>query len=279
MNNIKYLVYTTDLENTSFVQAGKTAGANCISVLDARSAAYFATGICAQNKEKVVVCVNGSNASRSVFSGMTEAFYRKLPVALITFGKSLDYTKELNDVVMGHYSASSISEVDQMLNKEFPMHIELLNEYQEHEKVECNYLQQILRSVLDEKSYLYISQGIKDAMCQYRGKVVHGGMPDCYEGALANVLGASLAGRRERYIGLVSENEFLHDINTLGNININDSIFYIIVGIKKNKTIIGYAESLQFKVSEIKYDKLRFEDIERLNSNRKKSLLMVYKGE
>ena len=97
MDRVTTLIYTEDLENISFVQECKSKGISCISVVDARSAVYVATGISAQNQNKIAVCVDAGNASRSAFSGMTEAFYRQLPVALITVGKKLDYTRELND--------------------------------------------------------------------------------------------------------------------------------------------------------------------------------------
>ena len=230
MSDLITVVYTIDLESTPFILECKKNGKNCISAVDARSAVYMATGICAQNQCKVAVCVDAGNASRSAFSGMTEAFYRKLPVALITIGRKLDYTKELNDVVVGHYTVQNYTDAFDLMNKEFPMHIELTAEVSKLRKIECNKLQQILSSALGENEYLYIAQGVKKADCNYVGKVVYGGMPGCYEGALANVLGASLAKRHKKYIGLVSEDELIHDLNTLGNININDLVSFIIVG-------------------------------------------------
>ena len=279
MNDLITLIYTSDLEKIPFIQECKDRGINGITVVDARSAVYIATGICAQNQNKVAVCVDGGNASRSAFSGMTEAFYRKLPVALITIGKKLDYTKELNDVVTGHYTASNYIDVQQLMTREFPMHIELITECQKQEKVECDYLQQILSSVLDESMYLYVSQSIKKTAVQYKGKVVYGGMPDCYEGALANVLGASLAKKHKRYIGLVSEKECIHDINTLGNININNLICYIVVGNKKNKLIADCAAAMKFEVNDVKSDRLTLEDIKKISLSENKALLMVYREE
>ena len=277
MDSMITLIYTTDLENTSFVQECKDKGIRCIPIVDARSAVYVATGICAQNQSKVAVCVDGGNTSRSTFSGMTEAYYRKLPVALITIGKKLNYTRKLNDVVVEHYTASNYVEVQQLLDKEFPMHIELLTEYQTHKKIECDHLQKILNSVLDESTYLYVSQGIKKVALPHKGKVVYGGMPDCYEGAMANVLGASLVGKHKKYVGLISEDECIHDINTLGNINMNDLVFYIVIASGKNKMILDCVNAMKFEVCEIKSDYLKSDDIKRMISSKKKGFLLVYK--
>lgn len=277
MSDLITVVYTIDLESTPFILECKKNGKNCISAVDARSAVYMATGICAQNQCKVAVCVDAGNASRSAFSGMTEAFYRKLPVALITIGRKLDYTKELNDVVVGHYTVQNYTDAFDLMNKEFPMHIELTAEVSKLRKIECNKLQQILSSALGENEYLYIAQGVKKADCNYVGKVVYGGMPGCYEGALANVLGASLAKRHKKYIGLVSEDELIHDLNTLGNININDLVSFIIVGNKKNDLLMDCATALQFEVSYAKESQISDSEIRSACLNSKKTLLMVYK--
>lgn len=279
MRDLMTVVYTIDLESAPFILECKKNGKNCISAVDARSAVYMATGICAQNYCKVAVCVDAGNASRSAFSGMTEAFYRKLPVALITIGKKLDYTIELNDVVAGHYTAQNYTDVFDLMDKEFPMHIELIMEASKIKKIECDKLQQILSSAFGENEYLYISQGVKKADCNYSGKVVYGGMPGCYEGALANVLGASLAKRHKKYIGLVSEEELLHDLNTLGNININDLLSFIIVGNKKNNLLMDCAAALQFEVIYAKESQISDSEIRSACLNSKKTLLMIYKEE
>lgn len=279
VNDIMTLVYTTDLENASFIIESKKKIKDCISVVDARSAVYVATGICAQNHCKAAVCVDAGNASRSAFSGMTEAFYRKLPVALITVGKKLDYTKELNDVVAGHYTAKNYADVMALMDKELPIHVELIAEESRQKKIECDKLQQDLSSVLDESTYLYISQGIHKADCSYSGKVVYGGMPDCYEGALANVLGASLAKKHKKYVGLISEDEFVHDLNTLGNININDLVSFVVVGNKKRKMIEDCAAALQFEVIVAKESQIGDAELRSVCKGSQKTLLMIYREE
>lgn len=279
MGDLIKVVYTSDLKEMPFIQACKNKKISCISVEDARSAVYFATGICAQNKCRVIVCIDAGNASRSAFSGMTEAFYRNLPVVLITIGKNLNYIKGLNDVVKSHYVVSDYTEIKQLLTKRYPMHIELITEYQKQEKIKCDYLQQILSLVIDESTYLYISQEIEKTTVNYIGKVIYGGLPNCYEGAFANVLGASLAKKHNKYIGLVSEREAIHDINTLGNINNNNLLLYIIVTKRKNKLIVDFAVDMKFDVYSIKSNMLTPEYIEKMVSSHKRTILMIYEEE
>lgn len=55
------------------------------SSVDERSAAYIACGMAAESGEPVAVTCTGATASRNYMPGMTEAFYRKLPVLAITY--------------------------------------------------------------------------------------------------------------------------------------------------------------------------------------------------
>lgn len=54
------------------------------SSVDERSAAYMACGLAAESGEPVVISCTGATASRNYLSGLTEAYYRKLPVLAIT---------------------------------------------------------------------------------------------------------------------------------------------------------------------------------------------------
>lgn len=204
MKKIEYLIYTKEVEPSMVVQQFKKDNIKCILALDVRSAVYYATGISAQCGEIVAVCVDGSNASRSAFSGMTEAFYRQLPVILITLGNSLDYTMELKDVVLGHYLVKDAKEILNFANYKLPAHIELGEEIIIDTEVESLKLQEALMEAVSEKDYLYFSPRFqtkeKDFMC----KCISGGMSRCKDGTLSNVFGASLAQKRRRYNGGVT---------------------------------------------------------------------------
>jgi 2-succinyl-5-enolpyruvyl-6-hydroxy-3-cyclohexene-1-carboxylate synthase len=54
------------------------------SSADERSAAYMACGLAAESGEPVVLSCTGATASRNYVPGLTEAYYRKLPVLAIT---------------------------------------------------------------------------------------------------------------------------------------------------------------------------------------------------
>lgn len=80
------------------------------SSVDERSAAYIACGLAAESGEPVALSCTGATASRNYLPGLTEAYYRKLPVLAITstqhMGKIGSYTPQvidrtvpLNDIV------------------------------------------------------------------------------------------------------------------------------------------------------------------------------------
>lgn len=54
------------------------------SSVDERSAAYLACGLAAESGEPVVISCTGATASRNYMPGLTEAYYRKLPVLAVT---------------------------------------------------------------------------------------------------------------------------------------------------------------------------------------------------
>lgn len=81
-----------------------------VSAPDERSAAYIACGMSEESGEPVVLSCTGATASRNYIPGLTEAFYRKLPVIAITstqhmgrigqnVAQVLDRTQQLNDMV------------------------------------------------------------------------------------------------------------------------------------------------------------------------------------
>lgn len=59
-------------------------GFEMFSSADERSAAYLACGIASESNEPVALSCTGATASRNYMPGLTEAFYRKLPVIAIT---------------------------------------------------------------------------------------------------------------------------------------------------------------------------------------------------
>lgn len=61
------------------------------SSIDERSAAYMACGMAAESGEAVALTCTGATSSRNYFPGLTEAYYRHLPILAITCSRSNAY--------------------------------------------------------------------------------------------------------------------------------------------------------------------------------------------
>lgn len=125
------------------------------SSVDERSAAYLACGLAAESGEPVALSCTGATASRNYVPGLTEAFYRKLPVLAITasqhlshigqmFPQMLDRTVQMNDLVKLSVHAPTVHDGEDewgcevAMNKALlelrrngggPVHINLVTQY------------------------------------------------------------------------------------------------------------------------------------------------------
>lgn len=93
------------------------------SSVDERSAAYMACGMAEETGEPVVITCTGATASRNYMPGLTEAYYRKLPVLAVTasqlFDKighltpqQLDRSNVPNDVVRKSFTVKAVRDAD-----------------------------------------------------------------------------------------------------------------------------------------------------------------------
>ena len=59
----------------------------CYSIVDERSAAYAAIGVYLQRKSPVALICTSAQATRNYIPGLTEAYYKRIPVLAITMEK------------------------------------------------------------------------------------------------------------------------------------------------------------------------------------------------
>ena len=69
------ITFVASLQNDPFFEM--------YSAADERSAAYIACGLAAETGEPVALTCTGATASRNYLPGLTEAYYRKLPVLAV----------------------------------------------------------------------------------------------------------------------------------------------------------------------------------------------------
>lgn len=87
-HNINQLVLSPGGTNAPFIRNVQDDDFfDCYSVVDERSALYFAIGIYLTTGKPVAVCCTSAQATRNYLPGLTEAFYKHVPILAITFSK------------------------------------------------------------------------------------------------------------------------------------------------------------------------------------------------
>ena len=87
-NNIKDLVISPGGTHISLVKLVQNDNFfNCYSVVDERSAAYFAIGIYHETGNPVALLCTSAQATRNYVPGLTEAYYSNIPILAITMEK------------------------------------------------------------------------------------------------------------------------------------------------------------------------------------------------
>lgn len=109
-HKIKKVIASPGATNVSFVASiQQDPYFEIYSSVDERSAAYMACGMAAESGEPIVLTCTGATASRNYLPGLTEAYYRKLPVIAVTstrpisfighnYPQVIDRTNVINDV-------------------------------------------------------------------------------------------------------------------------------------------------------------------------------------
>ena len=87
------------------------------SSVDERSAAYLACGLSEESGEPVALSCTGATASRNYLSGLTEAYYRKIPILAIT---STPYTGRIGNNIPQVIDRSAHLNDTQLLSVELP---------------------------------------------------------------------------------------------------------------------------------------------------------------
>lgn len=84
-NGIRKIVASPGATNVTFVgSVQQDPFFEIYSCVDERSAAYVACGLAVESGEAVVLTCTGATSSRNYLPGLTDAFYRKLPILAIT---------------------------------------------------------------------------------------------------------------------------------------------------------------------------------------------------
>ena len=92
-HNIRYIVTSPGGTNIALVSALQNDSFfKCFSVVDERSAVYFAIGLHLQTGESIAMSCTSAQATRNYIPGLTEAYYKQIPILAITMSKLPRFT-------------------------------------------------------------------------------------------------------------------------------------------------------------------------------------------
>lgn len=130
-HDIKKIIVSPGMLNIPFVYSIQSDPFfEIYSCIDERSAVYMACGMSQTTGEIVVLSCTGATASRNYFSGLTEAFYDKLPILVITSSqKSYMVGNDIEQVTDRTNAPRDVLkfsvEIDEFLNSEEQGYCEL----------------------------------------------------------------------------------------------------------------------------------------------------------
>lgn len=137
-HGIKHVIASPGTTNLNFVASIQSDPFfQIFSAVDERSAAYMACGLAAELGKPVALSCTGATASRNYMSGLTEAFYRKLPVLAITatqmqsrighhVAQVIDRSSPPNDVVRLSVDLPIVKDADDVWDCEIKVNRALL---------------------------------------------------------------------------------------------------------------------------------------------------------
>lgn len=187
-NNIKKIVVSPGTTNICFSYSVQQDDFfEVYSSADERSAAYIACGMAAESGEPVVLSCTGATASRNYLPGLTEAFYRNLPILAVTstqpreragnnFPQFIDRSVQPKDAVgFSVYVPSIHTQEDSWIanlniNKAIlelthknskPVHINLETEYRTDYSVKKLPKTRVIKRYINEKEFPKIEKGKK----------------------------------------------------------------------------------------------------------------------
>lgn len=87
-HNIKYIVISPGGTNIALISKFQDDSYfKCFSIVDERSAMYFAIGLHLETGETIAVSCTSAQATRNYIPGLTEAYYKHVPILAITMSK------------------------------------------------------------------------------------------------------------------------------------------------------------------------------------------------
>lgn len=261
--------------------------------IDERSAGYIATGMSHEANEPVAILCSGNSTFRNLTSAMTEAYYRKLPILVITIDNNadlIDQTVNPQDIFATHYCVSHITtlpDVDKIIenvlvnvNNDKSVFLELSGYKKNIEEFKYEtHVSHIDSSLYSDDEINQILSFIPQTSCVHVGRKISENQKttikkiiaevycndgvNAEDGRLATLIGSSVVAKSQLHVGIFSEDECIYDLNMFGNRHVGSNVIVFIKGkTDMCATILEYAENLDWDVMSLdKVDGMSFDKI------------------
>jgi len=136
---IKNVVFSAGSRNAPLIISfNENPFFNCISIVDERSAAFYALGKAQQLKEPVIICCTSGSASLNYAPAISEAYYQNIPLLVITSdrpakwlnngeGQMIDQVNIFQNYIHNSYSLPSYEDEKNIQSIEFEINSALNN--------------------------------------------------------------------------------------------------------------------------------------------------------
>ena len=94
---VKHIVLSPGSRNAPLIISfNRHPAFTCYSVVDERSAAFFALGIAQQTKDPVVICCTSGSAALNYAPAIVEAYYQKIPLLVLTADRPTEWIDQMD---------------------------------------------------------------------------------------------------------------------------------------------------------------------------------------
>ena len=227
--------------------------------IDERSAGYLATGMSEELGKPVVIWVKNDSSFRNLASALTEAYYKKIPLVVVTIPSETPVSQEINptDILVGKISCVNI-EADV---------IEIVNNIWDTKRVGPVLIEIKGGKVYHEKELKYPEE-LFDLLSKQA--IVCTG-----EGGLSSLIGMAASNPDDRVTGILPYRELLYELNMFGNRNVRNNILIVSYCADTHaiNVVSSFAKVLGWHVEIIVNEK----DIEGLTFFREPSIVIIRK--
>lgn len=240
---------------------------NCIEVIDERSAGYIATGMCEETQSPIVIWCADNDSYRNMMSALTEAYYKKLPVLVISIPCDSPINQSINPTDTIRYYVNSFTGDNAGIENDIEKAIDYLNAeikgpvYLALFKSASNYYSRTENIDNGKDSVTFDSTEITNLIpttaCVHLGhhittesrhiqELIQRSNHQTEDGNVSMLIGSSFVSPAQLNVGIFEANEVAYDLNMLGNRHIGKNLIIIVISQVPDNSLYDFAQKMEW---------------------------------